>query len=511
MELDRTGEENPLRAGLRRDLAADPCSMVIFGASGDLTRRKLVPALYNLRLDRLLPGAGAVVGAARREMSNEAFAASLRKGVETYSRRGIDDSLWDELASGISYVTTENSVEGYRRLGEHLDRLDRERGTGGNRLFYVSTPPSAFPGIVERLGQAGLNQPGTGGSWARIVLEKPIGHDLESARELNRVVNQVFDERDVFRIDHYLGKETVQNLMVFRFGNSIFEPLWNQKYVDHVQLTVAESIGVEGRGKYYEEAGTTRDMVQNHLFQLLCLIAMEAPASLRPDAIRDEKVKVLEALRPVPVDQVGSTTVRGQYTEGVVGGRKVPGYKQEPDVAADSRTETYVAMQLFIDNWRWGGVPFYLRAAKRMPKRVTEIAMQFREVPHHLFEQNVAPNALALRIQPDEGINLRFEAKSPGPKMRVHPVSMDFRYGTSFGQQPPEAYERLILDAILGDSTLFIRRDEVEASWRYIDVLEQGWREDASGAGLPEYAAGSWGPVESDELLARSGRKWRRP
>jgi len=268
---------------------------------------------------------------------------------------------------------------------------------------------------------------------------------------------------------------------------------------------------VEGRGKYYEEAGTTRDMVQNHMFQLLCLIGMEAPASLRPDAIRDEKVKVLEALRPVPIDQVASTTVRGQYSQGVVGGRKVPGYKQEPDVAPDSHTETYVALQLFIDNWRWGGVPFYLRAAKRMPKRVTEIALQFREVPHHLFEQGVSPNALALRIQPDEGINLRFEAKSPGPKMRVHPVGMDFRYGTSFGQQPPEAYERLILDAILGDSTLFIRRDEVEASWRYIDALQKGWHEEASAAALPEYAAGGWGPTESDELLARGGRSWRRP
>ena len=380
----------------------------------------------------------------------------------------------------------------------------------GNRLFYVSTPPSAFPGIVERLGNAGLNRPGAGGNWARIVLEKPIGHDLESARELNRIVNRVFDENDVFRIDHYLGKETVQNLMVFRFANAIFEPLWNQKYVDHVQLTVAESIGVEGRGNYYEEAGTTRDMVQNHMFQLLCLTAMEAPVSLRPDAIRDEKVKVLEALRPVSVEQVDATTVRGQYAEGVVGGRKVRGYKQEENVAPDSRTETYVAIQLFIDNWRWGGVPFYLRAAKRMPKRVTEIALQFREVPHRLFDQQVASNTLALRIQPDEGINLMVESKSPGPQMLVHPVSMDFRYGTSFGQQPPEAYERLILDAILGDSTLFIRRDEVEASWNYIDNLQRGWHQRPSSAGLPEYTAGSWGPAESDVLLARGGRTWRR-
>jgi glucose-6-phosphate 1-dehydrogenase len=507
----RIVEENPLRVGLRRDLVAEPCSMVIFGASGDLTRRKLVPALYNLRLDGLLPGGCAVVGAARSEMSDESFSRSLREGIEAHSRRKLDESLWEELSSSISYATTANSAEGYRKLGQHLDRLDRERGTGGNRLFYVSTPPSAFPGIVERLGAAGLNRPGKGGSWARIVLEKPIGHDLDSARALNRAVNDVFHERDVFRIDHYLGKETVQNLMVFRFANAIFEPLWNQKYLDHVQLTVAESIGIEGRGRYYEEAGTTRDMVQNHLFQLLCLLAMEPPASLRPDAIRDEKVKVLEALRPVPPEAVGSTTVRGQYADGVVGGERVPGYKQEPDVAADSRTETYVAVRMFIDNWRWAGVPFYLRAGKRMPKRVTEIALQFRDVPHRLFESTVAPNTLALRIQPDEGINLRVEAKSPGPKMRVHPVGMDFRYGTSFGQQPPEAYERLILDAILGDSTLFIRRDEVEASWRYIDALEQGWHGGGDRAALPEYAAGSWGPAEAQQLLARDGREWRRP
>jgi glucose-6-phosphate 1-dehydrogenase len=510
VEFDRAQSENPLRAGLRRELAAEPCCMVIFGASGDLTRRKLVPALYNLMLDRLLPSPFAVVGVSRRKMSDDEFRASLREGVESYSRRAFDENLWDDLSAGISFVPTENSVEGYRKLAEHLDRLDREKGSGGNRLFYVSTPPSAFPGIVDRLGEAGLNKPGTGGNWARIVLEKPIGRDLASARELNRIVGRVFKEEDVFRIDHYLGKETVQNLMVFRFANAIFEPLWNQKYVDHVQLTVAESIGVEGRGSYYEEAGTTRDMVQNHMFQLLCLTAMEPPASLAPDAIRDEKVKVLEALRPVPLDQVNAGTVRGQYAEGVCGGKRVPGYKQEENVAADSSTETYVALRLFIDNWRWGGVPFYLRAAKRMPKRVTEIALQFREVPHRLFDQNVASNTLALRIQPDEGINLKVESKSPGPQMQIHPVNMEFRYGTSFGLEPPEAYERLILDAILGDSTLFIRRDEVEASWNYIDRLQQGWRERPAAEGLPEYTAGTWGPAESDVLLARSGRTWRR-
>ena len=397
----------------------------------------------------------------------------------------------------------------YRRLAEQLDRLERERGTGGNRLFYLATPPSAFPRIVRNLEATGLHRPAKRGRWSRIVLEKPIGHDLCSAKELNRTVNDVFDESNVFRIDQYLGKETVQNLLVFRLANAIFEPLWNHKYVDHVQLTVAESIGVEGRGRYYDQAGTTRDMVQNHMFQLLCLTAMEPPVSLAADAIRDEKVKVLQALRPVRPEQVVTSTVRAQYAAGVVGGEKVPGYLEEPDVARDSRTETYVAMQLFVDNWRWAGVPFYLRAGKRMTKRVTEIALRFREVPHRLFEQGMAANTLALRIQPDEGITLKFETKVPGPQPRIQPVSMEFRYGTSFGQQPPDAYERLILDAILGDSTLFIRRDEVEAAWTYIDNLMEVWQADRDRA-LPQYTSGTWGPDASDALLRADGRSWRR-
>jgi len=500
--------ENPLRIGLRRDRGAEPCTLVIFGASGDLTRRKLVPALYNLHLDRLLPGGFAIVGAARREMTGDAFAATLREGLESYSRRPVSDELWQQMASEISYVQAGRDAEGYLRLAEHLDDLDRKRGTAGNRLFYLATPPSAFPPIVARLGEAGLNRPGSGGNWSRIVVEKPIGRDLASARELNRAVGAVFDERDVYRIDHYLGKETVQNLLVFRFANSIFEPLWNRKYVDHVQLTVAESIGVEGRGGYYEEAGTTRDMVQNHMFQLLCLTAMEPPVSLAADAIRDEKVKVLQALRPVDPEAVHDSTVRAQYAAGVVNGKKVCGYKEEPDVSEDSRTETYVAMRLAIDNWRWAGVPFYLRAGKRMAKRVTEIALRFREVPHPLFEQDGEVNTLALRIQPNEGITLKFGSKVPGPKPAIRPVSMDFRYGTSFGLQPPDAYERLILDAILGDSTLFIRRDEVEAAWSYIDRLMEGWRD--SDRPAAEYTAGTWGPGEADSLIERSGRRWRR-
>jgi glucose-6-phosphate 1-dehydrogenase len=505
---------NPLRAGLTDERAVEPGIVVIFGASGDLTRRKLVPALYNLGLDRLMSGSGAMVGVARRDIPHEAFAEQLREGIEKHSRRPLDPEVWQEAVPRISYVpTTFDDLDGYRRLGEHLDDIDRRLGTEGNRLYYLATPPSAFPVIIDRLGKSGLNRPGKGGRWARVVVEKPVGHDLESARELNEVVNRVFDEKDVFRIDHYLGKETVQNLLVFRFANAIFEPIWNHKYVDHVQITVAESIGVEGRGGYYEESGTTRDMVQNHIFQLLCLTAMEPPFSLAADAIRDEKVKVLHALRPVDATKVDEATVRAQYGPGVTGGKPVPGYKEEPGVAPDSTTETYVALRLFIDNWRWAGVPFYLRSGKRLPKRVTEIALQFRDVPHRLFhggsDDRLVANTLAMRIQPDEGITLKFDSKVPGPNPKIQPVMMEFRYGTSFGQQPPEAYERLLLDALLGDATLFIRRDEVEASWRYIDRLFEGW----SAAGrklLPEFAAGTWGPSAADALLGRDGRAWRR-
>ncbi len=502
----------PIMGGLRIDTSAHACAMVIFGASGDLTRRKLVPALYNLMLDELLPDGLAVVGVARREMSQDDFVASLREGIESHSRRPLAPERWEQLARRISYVSSgDGGSEAYGKLAAHLTAVDRDHRTKGNRLYYLATPPSAFPGIAESLGRAGLESPAEGGEWSRIVLEKPIGHDLPSARALNLAVNRVFRERNVFRIDHYLGKETVQNLLVFRFANAIFEPLWNQKYVDHVQITVAESIGVEGRGAYFEEAGTTRDVVQNHLFQLLCLTAMEPPSSLNPDSIRDEKVKVLEALRPVPPGEVAQATARGQYVEGSIDGKPVAGYKSEAGVAADSRTETYAALRVFIDNWRWAGVPFYLRAGKRLPRRATEIALQFRDVPHRLFQSDLpAPNNLALRVQPDEGISLRFDAKTPGANPRIRPVDMDFDYDTSFAQDSPEAYERLILDAILGDATLFIRRDEVETSWGYIDPLMEGWQQDDPGRSLPEYTAGSWGPSEAEVLLARDGRTWRR-
>jgi len=494
---------------------SDPSALVIFGGTGDLCCRKLVPALYNLALDGLLPEGFAVVGVARRPLTSEEYIATLREGVAEHSRRAIDPAVWDALAARITYVQVQfDDPRAYGALAEHLAELDAGHGTGGNRLYYLAVPPSSFPMIVHRLGDAGLARPGAHGSWSRVVVEKPIGRDQASAAALNRAINEVFDERDVFRIDHYLGKETVQNLLVFRFANAIFEPLWNTKYVDHVQLTVAETIGVEGRGAYYEESGTTRDVVQNHMLQLLCLTAMEPPVSLDADAIRDEKVKVLRSLRPMSLDDVARGTVRGQYGDGVVGGAAVPAYRQEPEVAGDSTTETYVALELYIDNWRWAGVPFFLRAGKRMAKRVTEVAMTFRDVPHRLFRHapsdRPVPNTLILRIQPDEGVTLRFDVKVPGNAARIDPTSMDFYYREAFGQSPPEAYERLLLDAMHGDGTLFIRRDEVERSWAFVDRLFEGWQRQALSA-LPEYTSGTWGPAEADVLLARSGRTWRRP
>jgi glucose-6-phosphate 1-dehydrogenase len=510
--MDPFVERNPLRAGLRRERAAGPCSLVIFGASGDLTRRKLVPALYNLHLDRLLPAGFALVGVARRVLLDSAFADGIRDGIYRNSRRPLDLDLWKEMSPRISYVpSTFEDADGYRRLADHLARLDRERGTGGSRLFYLATPPSAYPTIVRNLALAGLNRPAAPGAFARVVVEKPFGRDLATARALNAEVSAAFDERDIFRIDHYMGKETVQNLLVFRFGNAIFEPLWVRQHVDQVQIAVAETLGVEGRGEYFEEAGILRDVVQNHMLQLLCLTAMEPPVSLEADAIRDEKVKVLRALRPVPQERALGESVRGRYGAGVSGGNPVPAYLDEPRVAPGSRTETFAALRVFVDNWRWAGVPFYLRAGKRLPKRVTEIALTFRQVPHRLFDgAGVAPdaNTLALRIQPDEGIALRFDSKVPGPENRVQPVAMEFRYGTSFGQEPPEAYERLLLDAILGDSTLFVRRDEVEASWAWIDAIEAGWA--AADAAPADYPAGSWGPGDADALIGRDGRAWRR-
>jgi glucose-6-phosphate 1-dehydrogenase len=508
---------NPLREGLRLAPRPDPCVMVIFGATGDLTRRMLGPALYNLARERLLPLNFSVVGVARRPVDDTSFRGQLREGIDRYSRSGPAEPLvWESLAGTVEYVPVEfHDAGAYRRLAERLRQIDRERGTAGNRVFYLATPPSSYPEIIEQLGRAGLNRSpeGTGG-YTRIIIEKPFGHDLESARRLNAQIHRVFDERQVYRIDHYLGKETVQNLLFFRFANGIFEPIWNRHAIDHVQITVAESVGVEGRVEYYEEAGVLKDMFQNHMLQLLALTAMEPPVALEADAVRDEKVKVLHAIRRLAGRAALERTVRGQYAAGYVDGRAVPGYREEESVSPDSTTETFAAIKFEIDSWRWAGVPFYLRSGKRMPRRVTEIAVVFKEAPLPLFTRGegdqIGSNLLAFRIQPDEGIALRFAAKQPGFQTALRWVTMDFRYGTSFGIEPPAAYERLLLDCMVGDATLFTREDEVEAQWRIVTPIAEAWRE-AVGATPSAYAAGSWGPPEADAFVEREGRTWRRP
>jgi glucose-6-phosphate 1-dehydrogenase len=510
--------ENPLRRGLADDRTIDPCAVVIFGASGDLTKRKLMPGLYNLAVSGSLSGGVAVVGVARREKSNEDFRNEMRAAISKFSRRQpIDEAVWSDFERRVTYVSgTFEDPTTYERLAKHLEELDKERGTGGSRLFYLAVPSAEFGTIAGMLREAKLVRPPVrsgGGPWTRMVIEKPFGHDLASARALNDTIASVFDESQVFRIDHYLGKETVQNLLVFRFANSLFEPLWNREHVDHVQISVAEDIGVEGRGKFYEATGVTRDIVENHLMQLLCLTAMEPPISLSADSVRDEKVKVLRSLRAMAPTQVPDNVIRGQYARGFVRGDEVSGYRREPDVSPTSRVETYLAMRVFVDNWRWGGVPFYMRAGKRLARRVTEIAVTFKKVPHGLFrapDGGITPNVLAMRIQPDEGIALRFISKEPGQQTILRGVAMDFRYGAVFGSNTPEAYERLLLDAMRGEATLFTRRDEVEEQWAYMDHVFAAWAREGNTP-PPLYAAGSWGPEPADDLLARDGRRWRKP
>lgn len=510
-EVPSTG--NPLREGISTRTVPEPCTVVIFGATGDLTHRKLIPALYNIAADGELPPGLSVVGFARRPKTDDEFRAELEEATRKHSRQSVRDEIWKSFASAVFYHQSEFAdAEGYKRLAERLNQLDEERGGGGNRLFYLAAAPDQFEPILQNLKAAGLNKPDEG-AWARVIVEKPFGTDLASARELNRVVEDAFLERDTFRIDHFLGKETAQNILVLRFANAIFEPLWNTRYIDHVQITTAETLGVEGRAGYYEGAGALRDMVQNHLLQLLCLVAMEPPSDLSADSIRDEKVKVVRSLHHFTQKEVGTNVVRGQYSEGAITGEEVPAYRQEQNVKPDSQTETFVALRLHIDDWRWADVPIYMRVGKRLPKSGTEISVHFKKAPGVLFNKEgdgLDQNVLVIRIQPDEGISLRMQAKMPGTSLRIERVKMDFHYGTSFGKASPEAYERLLLDAMSGDATLFARRDEVEQAWAFIDTIEQAWHAAENAPQLFEYPAGSWGPEAADDLLARDGRSWRR-
>jgi glucose-6-phosphate 1-dehydrogenase len=490
----------------------EPCVMVIYGASGDLTARKLVPALYNLCLDGLLPESFALIGFARKPKDDSTFRDECRKGVEEFSRsKPINEEVWARFSEMIHYHQGDyNSADSYDSLCKRLIAIDAAHETRGNRLFYLSTPPEVYDEITENIGKNPFLSTMGEGLWSRVIIEKPFGTDLQSATKLNEHIHRFFREDQIYRIDHYLGKETVQNLLVFRFANGIFEPVWNRNYIDHVQVTVAENIGIGSRGSYYEKSGVVRDIVQNHGLQLIALTAMEPPIEFNALSVRNEKVKVLKALR---VDTSrGDGTVRGQYGPGKVDGQLALGYTQEENVAPDSQTETYLAMKLFVDNWRWAGVPFYIRSGKRMPKRVTEIAIEFKKPPLQLFGENtmsaVEPNELVLDIQPHEGISLKFGAKTPGTGENIQSVKMDFDYEDSFKSQAPDAYERLILDAMLGDSTLFTRSDEVEAQWGLITPVTDAWQ-GGNGSFIELYRAGTWGPKEADDFMTADGRKWR--
>jgi glucose-6-phosphate 1-dehydrogenase len=504
-------EPNPLREGLSTRAVPQPCSIVIFGATGDLTHRKLIPALYNLAADGELPPAVVIIGFARRPKTDDEFRRDLEETTRKFSRQPVRDEIWTMFAQSVVYHQSEFGDEaGYKKLAERLQGIDKTHGTRGNRLFYFAAGPEQFEPILKNLKAAGLNQT-CEGSWVRVIVEKPFGTDLATARELNRVIRNSFSEEQTYRIDHFLGKETAQNILVLRFANAIFSPLWNTHYIDQVQITAAETLGVGTRAGYYETAGALRDMVQNHLLQLLCLTAMEPPVGLGADSIRDEKVKVLRSLRHWSRGEIAANVVRGQYTQGAIHGEPVVGYREEKNVNRNSQTETFVALRLFIDNWRWADVPVYMRVGKRLPKSATEISIHFKKAPPVLFNKDLHDlNVLVIRIQPDEGISLRIHAKVPGTSFRIEPVKMDFHYGTSFGKPSPEAYERLLLDAMSGDATLFARSDEVEEAWAFIDPIEEAWHAKQDAPELFFYPAGSWGPEAADDLLARDGRAWRR-
>jgi glucose-6-phosphate 1-dehydrogenase len=491
----------------------DPCTFVVFGAQGDLTKRKLIPALYNLRGHGLLPRELAIMGFGRTSVTDDAFRKQLGSELRRFATMPVDEAAWSDFATRIYYTDGEFGDAGaYRKLAQRLREIDERHGTQGNVLFYLATPPQFFAEIVRQLGAAGLARESEG-KWRRFIIEKPFGRDLTSALELNRDIKTVLSERQIYRIDHYLGKETVQNLMVLRLANGILEPVWNRRYIDHVQILVAESIGVEGRGGYYDNAGTLRDMIQNHMFQLLALVGMEPPTTLSARDVRDEKAKVLRAIKPMRPEQVRELTVRGQYAPGTVAGREVPGYRSEPNVAPASRTETFAALELSVDNWRWAGVPFYLRSGKRLPKRSTQIVVQFKRAPHQLFLHGgldqLAPNRLVVNVQPEEGVSLQLQAKIPGPTIRLTPVNLDFDY-SDFGDHPAgTGYETLLHDCMVDDSTLFHRSDMVEAAWEVATPILDAWA--ADDAEVATYAAGTWGPAPAHHLIERSGRHWINP
>src|SRR5256884_7186898 len=501
------------RSGSVYGSVAEPCTVVLFGASGDLAKRKVIPGMDVLAIHNGLGPRYAIVGFARTPMAEDVFRATLGEAAKSISEVGpIDPKQWDAFAANLYYSPGDyGNPEAYAQLAKRLTELESAKNIGGNRLFYLSTPPEVYPDIVEQLGRAGLSQPPSPKSWVRIIIEKPFGRDLASAKALNQIVLNVFDEKQVYRIDHYLGKDTVQNLLVLRFGNGIFEPLWNRNYVDHVQITAAETLGVERRGGFYETAGALRDMIQSHVLQLTSLVAVEPPASFDATAVRNEKLKVLQSIRPFDLGMVAQSVVRGQYAPGNVDSKTVPGYRQEQGVNAKSRTETFVAMQLRIENWRWADVPFYLRTGKRLEKRSTEIVIQFKKAPHIVFrDRDIEPNRLILNIQPDEGISVSFGAKRPGTEMSIGNVTMNFCYRASFGDASRSAYATLLNDCVRGDATLFDRGDSVEAAWSLVDPILDVWSA-AKSAAVPQYPAGSWGPRESDLLLERDGRQWYNP